>query len=147
MSIRQNDVTILIVEDDEVNVMYIQESLKRRRIGNRTVVASDGVEALDILRGSSGKEPLVEPYLILLDISMPRMDGFQFLKHLRGDERLKRSVVFILTSSDEERDRFQAYSHNVSGYILKNDVGSELIDKLQIIEDFLLFVRFPPKLS
>ena len=137
------NVTIVIVDDDEVDVMDIQDSLKRKKIGNHSVVASDGVEALELLQ-AKGKDITVHPpFLILLDINMPRMGGLEFLEQLREDPRLKSSIVFMLTTSDNDQDRFQAYKHNVAGYLLKDQTGEELLKKLQLIEDYLLYVRFP----
>ncbi|MDC0358189.1 response regulator [Oligoflexia bacterium] len=143
---KNDDVTILLVDDDEVDAMDIEDSLQKRKIGNSIVRAVDGVEALEVLRGENGRSKLKEPYLILLDIKMPRMDGLSFLKELRDDPTLKHSIVFVLTTSDAEDDRSSAYKYNVAGYLTKSDTGQQLLDKLQIIEDYILYVRFPPKI-
>lgn len=111
---------ILLVEDDKVDVMNVQRSFKKAKITNPLYVASNGIEALAILRGES--EPVTMPKtrrLILLDLNMPKMGGIEFLEALRKDPELRPTPVIVLTTSDQERDRVEAYNLNVAGYILK----------------------------
>lgn len=75
-------VTLLVVEDDEVDLMAIERGLKQRKVANDSVTAKDGIEALEILRGAPGRNPLPKPYIILLDLNLPRMNGFEFLREL-----------------------------------------------------------------
>ncbi|MGB5972856.1 MAG: response regulator [Nodosilinea sp.] len=114
-------VNVLLVEDDEVDVMNVQRAFKRSRINNPLFVASNGLDALSMLRGSVSKPPLVPAYrrLILLDINMPKMNGLEFLQELRQDASLKATPVVVLTTSDADQDRLEAYRLNVAGYILK----------------------------
>ncbi len=111
---------ILLVEDDKVDVMNVQRSFKRANITNPVYVASNGLDALEILRGES-KEVEMPGFrrLILLDLNMPKMGGIEFLKELRQDPLLRPIPVIVLTTSDQERDRVEAYNLNVAGYILK----------------------------
>jgi CheY-like chemotaxis protein len=112
---------ILLVEDDEVDVMTVQRAFKRGNINNPLYLASNGLEALAMLRDTPG-QPSVIPIdrrLILLDLNMPKMNGLEFLRELRADAALKHIPVVVLTTSNEEQDRFQAYDLNVAGYILK----------------------------
>ena len=82
--------------------------------------AVDGSDAWDMLKGENGKEKLSPlPRFILLDINMPKMNGLEFLKKLRSDEELRKITVFILTTSNDDSDRKEAYKYNVAGYILK----------------------------
>ena len=94
-------VTIFIVDDDDVDVLGIERALKKLRIANPTIRAKDGIEALELLR----KKAIAKPYIILLDINMPRMGGIDFLKELRADDDLCGSVVFILTTSSDDQDK------------------------------------------
>lgn len=110
---------ILLVEDDKVDVMNVQRSFKRANITNPIYVASNGLDALEILRGESETEMPVFRRLILLDLNMPKMGGIEFLKELRKDPQLRSIPVIVLTTSDQERDRVEAYDLNVAGYILK----------------------------
>lgn len=111
---------ILLVEDDKVDVMNVQRSFKKANITNPIYVAGNGLEALEILRGESkGVEMPSFRRLILLDLNMPKMGGIEFLEELRKDPELRSIPVIVLTTSDQERDRVEAYNLNVAGYILK----------------------------
>lgn len=112
---------ILLVEDDSLDVMNVQRAFKKNNITNPLHVASDGVEALQILRGTHPTLPPLpeDRRLILLDLNMPRMNGIEFLHALRDDPSLAMTTVIVLTTSDEERDKVEAYKLNVAGYILK----------------------------
>ena len=111
---------ILLVEDDKVDVMNVQRSFKRANITNPLYVAGNGLEALEILKGKSAEVQMPAfRRLILLDLNMPKMGGIEFLKELRNDPELRPIPVIVLTTSDQERDRVEAYNLNVAGYILK----------------------------
>ena len=89
-------VTVLLVDDDDVDVMALQRMFKKQKIANPVRVASDGREALDILRGDNGAKQIAWPYLILLDLNMPRMNGIELLDEIRSDPTLASSLVFVL---------------------------------------------------
>jgi CheY-like chemotaxis protein len=108
-------VSILLVEDDEVDVMNVIRAFSKNNIKNPLFVAGNGVEALYMLNNVIA--PL--PKIIILDINMPKMNGIEFLKLLRKDEKLKSISVFVMTTSNEESDKINAYNLNVAGYILK----------------------------
>jgi len=111
---------ILLVEDDKVDVMNVQRSFKKAKITNPLFIASNGLEALKILRDESEAVRMpASRRLVLLDLNMPKMGGIEFLAELRGDPLLKPTPVIVLTTSDQERDRIEAYNLNVAGYILK----------------------------
>ena len=117
----ENKITnILLVEDDEVDVMNIKRAFKKSKISNPLYVAGNGLEGLEMLRSHDGQPTVPDNRrLILLDLNMPKMNGLEFLQELRNDEELKRTPVIVLTTSDEDRDRIEAYNLNVAGYILK----------------------------
>ncbi len=108
-------VNILLVEDDEVDVMNVKRAFLKNNIKNTLFVAGNGVEALDMLENAI--VPL--PRIIILDINMPKMNGIEFLKHLRQNEKFKNISVFVMTTSNEDSDKIKAYDLNVAGYILK----------------------------
>ena len=93
------NVSILIVDDDEIDVRAIQRELKQQRVESPVYVARDGREGLAMLRGEAGQPPVPRPYMILLDLHMPRMNGLQFLQDIRSDPELNDSIVFVLTTS------------------------------------------------
>ncbi|MFV5689402.1 response regulator [Flavobacterium sp. LT1R49] len=111
----QRLVNILLVEDDEVDVMNVKRAFSKNNIKNPLFVAGNGVEALEMLNDKI--IPL--PKIIILDINMPKMNGIEFLKALRENERLKNISVFVMTTSNEDSDKIKAYNLNVAGYILK----------------------------
>jgi CheY-like chemotaxis protein len=121
---------ILLVEDDEVDVMAVRRAFKQGNIINPLYVASNGLEALMMLRGELGQPPTVplERRIILLDLNMPKMNGLEFLQELRADSTLRHTPVIMLTTSNEEHDRIQAYDLNVAGYILKPVTFSTFVE-------------------
>ncbi|MCM1981576.1 response regulator [Lyngbya confervoides] len=121
---------ILLVEDDEIDVMNVQRAFKKNKISNPLYVAGNGIEALEMLRGKVGDFPREEECrrIVLLDLNMPKMNGIEFLQELRADPKLKSIVVIVLTTSDQERDRVDAYRLNVAGYILKPVTFSKFVD-------------------
>ena len=111
---------MLLVEDDELDVMNVQRAFKKNNISNPLFIASNGIEALAMLRGENGYTALPPARrIILLDLNMPRMGGIEFLRELRADPELAPTTVIVLTTSDEDRDKVEAYKLNVAGYILK----------------------------
>ena len=92
-------VQLLHVEDDTLCLIGLNRAFKAAKIANPVSFAHDGIEALEMLRGTNGRPRLPRPYLILLDLNMPRMDGIELLHELRKDEELKKSIVFIMTTS------------------------------------------------
>jgi CheY-like chemotaxis protein len=108
--------TILLVEDDELDVISVERSLKKIESEYVLHTAYNGIEALKFLRDP---EAGLVPDVILLDINMPRMNGIEFLKVLREDEKLKDLKVFIMTTSSEGNDRTAAEKLGISGYIIK----------------------------
>lgn len=111
--------SILLVEDDEVDVMNVRRAFQKSNITNPLLVAGNGLEALELLRAPRGPGAPHLPSLILLDLRMPKMSGIEFLRELRADPLLKKLIVVVLTTSDDEKDVCSAYDLNVAGYIVK----------------------------
>lgn len=131
---------ILLVEDDQVDVMNVKRAFDRNRISNPLFVAGDGVEALEILR--SGQVPH-ERRLVLLDLNMPRMNGIEFLRALRADEELHATPVVVLTTSDDERDKIDAYNLNVAGYLLKPVTFVNFVETMAALNKYWALVELP----
>jgi CheY-like chemotaxis protein len=136
-------ISILLVEDDDIDAEAINRAFKKQKIANPITRAVDGIEALAFLRGDDGKEKMKSPYIILLDINMPRMNGHEFLKELRNDETLHGCVVFVLTTSDADRDIDQAYSQNVAGYIIKSHAGADFANLTGLIDHYWRYIELP----
>jgi CheY-like chemotaxis protein len=126
-------VNILLVEDDEVDVMNVQRAFEKANIHRPFLRAADGVEALDVLRAPS--MPL-ERRLVLLDLNLPRMNGIEFLRELRADEQLRRTAVVVLTTSDDERDKLDAFDMNVAGYLLKPVTFGSFVDLMTTLDRY-----------
>jgi CheY-like chemotaxis protein len=136
-------VHILQVEDDAVDVMALQRALQQRQMTNPLTVARDGIEALEILRGGPAHTPLPRPYVILLDLNLPRMNGFEFLHALRTDAALRQAIVFVLTTSQADEDRLAAYQFNVAGYMVKSGAGNKFLRVVTMLEHYWQVVEFP----
>ncbi len=136
-------VQLLHVEDDDLCLMGLNRAFKAAKIANPVTFAHDGIEALDMLRGTNGRPRLPRPFMILLDLNMPRMDGIEFLKHLRKDQELKKSIVFIMTTSDADEDKVKAYNLGVAGYILKSNPANAFLEATALLDTYWRVVQFP----
>ena len=131
---------ILLVEDDEVDVMNVRRAFQKAHIANPLFTAPNGVEALEQLRG--GKIPR-DRRIILLDLNMPQMNGIEFLRELRADPELKPTPVIVLTTSNDERDRIEAYNLNVAGYLLKPVTFSNFCETMAALNKYWALVELP----
>jgi CheY-like chemotaxis protein len=132
--------TILLVEDDQLDVISVQRSLNKLGTPFQLFTAFNGVEALDILRGSGQEAPLSPlPDIILLDINMPKMNGIEFLTLLRQDERYKAIKVFVMTTSGEQHDRNEMERLGISGYLIKPLNFNNNNKRTDSMEGFLQF--------
>lgn len=120
----QNAVPILLVEDDQVDQELVRRKFKAVNITNPLYIANDGVEALDMLRGYHKDRPLPQPCLVLLDVNLPRMSGFETLRVMRSDPQLRKNVVFMLSTSTRQIDINLAYELNAAGYFNKKNMDS-----------------------
>jgi CheY-like chemotaxis protein len=135
---------LLHVEDDDLCIMGLLRAFKSAKIANPISFAHDGIDALEMLRGTNGRGRLPRPYLILLDLNMPRMGGIEFLEELRRDEDLKRSIVFVMTTSGADKDKIKAYDLGVAGYILKTNPANVFLEATALLDVYWRVVEFPP---
>ncbi len=136
-------VNILLVEDDAVEVMAVRRAFRDNKIANPLFVAGDGIEALAMLRAEPGAQAVPKPNLILLDLNMPRMNGFEFLEEIRRDPNLHTAIVFVLTTSSADQDRTAAYNQHVAGYIVKANVGDDFFPMVTLLDAYWKLVEFP----
>jgi CheY-like chemotaxis protein len=135
---------IMLVEDDDVDIMTLQRAFKKNDISNPLHIARDGAEALDMLRGTNGKSKITPtPQIILTDINMPKMNGLELVRALRNDPEFHAISIFVLTTSNDEKDRLLAYELNVAGYIIKPIAMENFIDAVSVLADYwkLISVR------
>jgi CheY-like chemotaxis protein len=133
-------VNILLVEDDEVDVMNVKRAFTKNNITNPLFVAGDGLEALEMLRSNdvpSGRR------IVLLDLNMPRMNGIEFLREIRKDPQLAATPVVVLTTSNDERDKIDAYNLNVAGYLLKPVTFANFCDLMIALNKYWSLVELP----
>jgi CheY-like chemotaxis protein len=131
---------ILLVEDDQVDVMNVKRAFDKNRIANPLFVAHNGADALDMLRSKQIPEGR---RIVLLDLNMPRMNGLEFLRELRADAKLQSTVVVVLTTSNDERDKFEAYNLNVAGYLLKPVTFVNFVEVMAALNKYWTLVELP----
>jgi len=129
--------TVLIVEDDEVDVEIVTRGLKKRSLSFNVHTTTDGTRALDFIRGELPDDQRSH-LIVLLDLNMPRMNGHEFLAEIRRDPTLRKTIVFVLTTSSLELDRSRAYDKNVAGYFVKSNIDG-LLDILGTYADHVEF--------
>lgn len=140
---KPKDVHVLLLEDDSLDVEAVRRAFKKARIANDLTVARDGIEGLAMLRGEDGHSPIPKPYIVILDLNMPRMDGIEFLDELRKDSDHRDAVVFVLTTSKADEDRAASYDKNVAGYIVKSDVGKGFLKVTELLDNYWRVVMLP----
>jgi CheY-like chemotaxis protein len=140
---KSKTLTILLVDDDKVDVMAVRRSFRELKIANPVIEAHNGIEALDRLRGQNGHQKVPSPCLVLLDLNMPRMGGVEFLNKLRRDEALRSTLVFVMTTSGAADDRARAYDMNIAGYVLKHRPGQSFLEAISMLEHYWRVIEFP----
>jgi CheY-like chemotaxis protein len=133
-------INIFLVEDDEVDVMNVKRAFDKNHITNPIFVAGDGVEALAKLR--SGEIPKGRR-IVLLDLNMPRMNGIEFLRELRKDPELASTPVVVLTTSNNDRDKVEAYDLNVAGYLVKPVTFLDFCELMAILNKYWTLSEVP----
>ena len=144
-SVEERAVNILLVEDDEVDVMNVKRAFQRSNITNPLYIAGNGLEGLAVLRGeqSGGKSMPNSRRIVLLDINMPKMNGIEFLHELRNDPAIAHTPVIVLTTSNEDQDRVEAYKLNVAGYILKPVTFSNFAEVMAALNKYWTLCEMP----
>ena len=146
MTTPRQSILIMLVEDDEGHQLLIRENLRASGIINDVIHLRDGQEALDYLcrRGryqDAAKSP--RPGLILLDIKMPKMDGFAVLEKVKADPQLRQIPVLMLTSTDDQMEVNRCYSLGANSYVVKPIRYEEFQAQIKALGLFLDIVRFP----
>lgn len=135
---------ILVIDDDELTAESVNRALKKTPLKYRIVSASDGKDGLDVLNGRIADRQVERPYIVLLDLNMPQMNGFEFLTHLREDSPdLRDSIVFVLTTSDSDSDRTRAYHEQIAGYMVKSCIGPQFSRLAALLNEYSNTVRLP----
>ncbi len=134
----QKQVNILLVEDDELDIENVERAFRKNNIRNPLWVAIDGEEALRILRGPDYPR---ERRLVLLDLNLPRRSGIELLQEIRRDPGLHPTSVVVLTTSNEDRDRTEAYELNVAGYLLKPVTFQSFVEMMSALSRYWMLTE------
>jgi two-component system response regulator len=138
---------ILLVEDNPDDVKLTLRALEKSRIANEVVVAQDGVEAMEYLNGQgkfAGRDTSALPQVVLLDLKMPKMDGLEFLKRIRAEERTRLLPVVVLTTSSEDRDRVESYKLGANSYVRKPVDFKQFVESVQHLGLYWLVLNETP---
>jgi CheY-like chemotaxis protein len=138
---------VLLVEDNEVDAKVFRRALRRVDDTACVVHAKDGVEALEVLDLDGGKRGIASPYLIMLDINMPRMGGHEFLEELVCREHAAHNFVFVFTTSQSPFDIERAYGSGANAYIVKPTSAASLVIALESLRQFWNLCEPPPQMT
>lgn len=141
-------VEILLVEDNPDDVELAQHALKKHNLANQVYVVRDGAEALAFIFGdedSPNSELKRRPRLILLDLKLPKVDGLEVLKRLKGDRRSRMIPVVVLTSSNQEPDLERAYELGANSYIVKPVDFEQFVEAVQQLGFYWLLLNQAPR--
>jgi two-component system response regulator len=136
-------ISILMVEDDENDIIMTKRAFERYNLRNVLYVARDGEEALDFVYGRGDYQDRPKPGLILLDIKLPKMDGLEVLRRLKGDSDMRHIPVVILTASRREKDKVESYKLGVNSYIVKPLDFSKFIEAVSTINLYWSLNQLP----
>ena len=139
--------SILLVEDDPDDEVLIMRELRRNNIANHIAVVRDGAEALDYLfckRAFGDRDPLDLPTVVILDLKLPKIDGLEVLRQIRGHKITKLLPVVIMTSSDAERDIAASYNHGANSYVRKPVNFDEFSQAVRQLHIYWLLTNEPP---
>jgi CheY-like chemotaxis protein len=136
-------IQILLVEDDDGDARAVERTFTKARIANPILRAIDGVEAMELLQGTHGRNKLQRPYLLLVDLNLPRINGLQLIEAIRNDPELHDSVIFVLTTSSRAEDKDAAHAMNVTGYILKENAGEDFLRLFSLVDSYWRIVEMP----
>jgi CheY-like chemotaxis protein len=135
----RNSRPILLAEDDDVDTMTVKRALMDIEITSELVHVTSGEEALQYLRDERNKKP----FLILLDLNMPKMNGIEFLKVVKGNDALKSIPVVVLTTSKEEHDVAETFAHGIAGYIVKPIDYRQFVEAIKAIWTYWTLSELP----
>ena len=139
--------TILVADDDQNDVFFLRRAFQKSGVNHAVIAVSDGQQAIDYLQGEAdygdrARYPV--PVLLLLDLKMPKVDGLEVLRQLKGDETLKRIPVVMLTSSREETDLVKSYRLGANAYVVKPVGFEQFADAIRQLGIFWAVLNEPP---
>jgi CheY-like chemotaxis protein len=136
-----NDVSILLIDDDQICRHGVKRALAQQGLSNRVFEARHGIEALEMLRGANGHKDIPRPLTILLDLNMPQMTGHEFLHELRDDPDLQDANVFVISTSANSVDMQRCYGKNIAGYVTKSSGSAAFSDLARMLREYWQVVK------
>ncbi len=140
-------IEILLVEDNPGDARLAAEALKENKVRNNLYHVKDGVEAMRFLRRQAEYADAPQPDLVLLDLNLPRKDGHEVLKEMKGDAEMRKIPVVVLTTSAAERDLIKSYNLHANAYVVKPMSLDQFVEVVQAIEEFWLSIVKLPRVS
>lgn len=134
-----NQKPVLLVEDDRVDAMTVKRAIRQIKMPHPLIHAENGEEALEYLNNPSNEKP----WIILLDLNMPKMNGIEFLQVAKKDDSLKSIPVIVLTTSKEQQDRIESFKFGVAGYMIKPVDYSQFVEMMQAIKMYWTLSQQP----
>jgi CheY-like chemotaxis protein len=142
--VAEDRIEVLLVEDDPGDVLMTQEAFKDYKIANNLTVVSNGEDAIAYLRKEGRYDGAPTPDLVLLDLNLPRRDGREVLREVKGDPSLRRIPIVVLTTSDAEEDVLASYDLHANAFVRKPVDFEQFVAAVRAIDDFYLaVVRLP----
>ena len=139
-------IEVLLVEDDPGDVLMTQEAFADYKIANRLTVVTNGEDAIAYLRKQGRFADATTPDLVLLDLNLPRRDGREVLRDIKGDPELRRIPIVVLTTSEAEEDVLASYALHANAYVRKPVDFDQFVAAVRAIDDFFItVVRLPPR--
>ena len=134
-----NNKPVLLVEDDQVDAMTVKRAIRQIKMKHPLVHAENGEEALEYLKNPNNEKP----WIILLDLNMPRMNGLEFLQVAKKDDVLKSIPVVVLTTSKEQQDRIASFNFSVAGYMIKPVDYAQFVEMMRAIQMYWTLCQQP----
>lgn len=138
---KQPNLSLIVIEDDDIDYQAIERALEKNRSKNRVRItrAKDGREALELLQN----EAILKPAIFLVDLQMPRLNGIEFLHHLRKSQKYHDSVVFVLSTSSDPGDIFDCYRYQIAAYFEKGHLGGDYQPLIEMLNLYQNHVNLP----
>ena len=132
---------VLLIDDDRICRQGVKRAFQKAALTNPIFEAGNGLEALEMLRGTNGHKTIPRPFTILLDLNMPQMTGHEFLDELRDDPDLRDSCVFVITTSANKADLERCYQKNIAGYVMKCSGAAPASDLTRMLREYWAVVQ------
>ncbi|PCJ62822.1 MAG: two-component system response regulator [Planctomycetota bacterium] len=137
-------ITFLVIDDDEIDREVIRREFLKEKYSNPIIEFENGSDALEFLKSKDKEYMDNNPLIILLDLNMPKMGGLEFLEELRKDEKLKKIIVFVMSTSEDYNDKLKSYNLFIAGYTTKGKIQDGIKKITSMLDTFWKKIEMPP---